>query len=1670
MLDSILSSPRSTLSPQKMLDLASSYLDTARKVKDLEIALVLCDDAEASLSQMKKAVKKAQAPKSVADQTLRDNIAKVYFERGQVLEGLAQLDKAEASYKKAEKWGYEGLPAGSTTVSTSSLDSVIGVTQSTEFFPARASLTPSPKVAEVCPQEKHQWVAQVFETILKQFQDLDLCQSSPSLFLVYAHNNHRLGKADAEASQRVIQWLSNLRSNLYSDRSAGGHQALPLSTTLEDTAKANDILSSQLCLLPNHAGTVDHVVLCGSELLGHYMASPYYQGFYEAIQRAYQQASQQANDFAQVEAEIRKVVDANLNEAEFHHVLTELAFLQIRYEYNKDKHGTIPLLLNSTAGQCLPKFIIDSTTIRIEDSIWRAPNLWNGRQTYQDEGLHIGFFKLLKRLLVKQEGHIALVEETIYQACLKNLREDHTHTLTAEEFSLFLNQACVAALDALKKEGASDLREVNIQRAYESLRAEIKQINGEALVAPDQLRSALAASYAAKELGIQRLSGPALSMEHCYINLAIVEYEKIRLIVEKPEEGEKKEAEEKKVTLNQFHRLPSYEAIDSNQQKLVPLDKLFDPRELSQGKTATSRRILIRGRAGVGKTTLSKKIVYEYTQKGQWRDRFDHVLWISLRTLKGKSNYDLVTLFHETYFQHHPKGLALAKTLDAQINGPAKEKTLFILDGWDEVAQEWGEHEPMAQFLTQLLNQPTVLITSRPYVDLRQAQPMDLELETVGFSPENVMAYLDNPAIMPASQAQEMKHFIQSTPFIQGLVNVPIQLDALCYSWDEIKRLQQATQGVVTVTSLYQAMMDKLWRKDMMRLGKRDAGEKLTASHVDALSLLRLGKLVKAEQDFLSTLAFRGLQNNQIEFRHSDLHALIDQLETEEVNLPFTLEANLKKLSFLHADDAEEGQHSYHFMHLTFQEFFAAKHFVQCWEMGQEITLLSADAKQWTKAPPEAFVRQHKYNPRYEILWWFISGLLRGQALSRFFDLLEAEPRDLFGAHHQRLMMSCLHEASGLPDVGLSSKIRDELEQHLEQWLGFEIDQRPECTLAYQPTFPESLLLKCLKEATSVKTKRGVAEAFSHRSTLPDAAIQALIALAKDKEDAWGRYAAAQALGKQTSLPVAALQSLIAMTRDKDKNARYAAAQALGKQTSLPDVALQSLIVMTGDNDDEVRCAVAEALGKQASLSDTAFQALIEMAEDVSNKVRCAIVRALGEQASLPDTAFQALTKMVEDGSDEVRGAVAMALGEQASLPEVALQMLAMLIVSGQSTVKYAAEVLRKQAQLPEVIFKGLITMAKEEEVLIRSAAAEGLGRLLALLPEAALPSLIAMVRDNDGAVRCAVAEALGKQASLSDAALGALIAMAGDKQYGVRRAVALALGQLALLSDAALEALIALTRDEESMVRSVAAGALGQHASLPDAVLEILIVLAQAKDEDSYVRRNAAHALGKQTSLSDAALGTLIALTKDETGNVRYGAAEALGEQTSLPDTALQALIALVEDKEEFARLAAAHALGQQASLSEAARQALIVLTRDKADYLSHSAIQALKQLASLSDLTFQALVALLKEKETLGRYAAAQILGKHSATIYRLLPTFNERDMKLLYKECLLPQRFDQSKPFYIKDGALCFYTAEGLQTVPFPKTSKETAFKQAVKKIQQAVGVPLPPTEKVGLLRNL
>lgn len=96
------------------------------------------------------------------------------------------------------------------------------------------------------------------------------------------------------------------------------------------------------------------------------------------------------------------------------------------------------------------------------------------------------------------------------------------------------------------------------------------------------------------------------------------------------------------------------------------------------------KRIILRGAAGMGKTTLLKKLCYDWATANFWSDQFTVVVFLQLRRIDSsvRSSSSLFELLKsglgEEYSQHIHSFLKWAEKHPSQI--------LWIMDGWDEIA------------------------------------------------------------------------------------------------------------------------------------------------------------------------------------------------------------------------------------------------------------------------------------------------------------------------------------------------------------------------------------------------------------------------------------------------------------------------------------------------------------------------------------------------------------------------------------------------------------------------------------------------------------------------------------------------------------------------------------------------------------------------------------------------------------------------------------------------------------------------------------------------------------------------------------------------------------------------------------------------------------------------
>ncbi|GAB7336305.1 hypothetical protein MBLNU13_g09050t1 [Cladosporium sp. NU13] len=243
-----------------------------------------------------------------------------------------------------------------------------------------------------------------------------------------------------------------------------------------------------------------------------------------------------------------------------------------------------------------------------------------------------------------------------------------------------------------------------------------------------------------------------------------------------------------------------------------------------------------------------------------WKPRFRRVLWIPLRNLKLKERrevpgYNLGHLLSHEFFTEDPRSNDLVNALWRTLKETRSAKTLFILDGLDEVLSDLNGD--MEKFLMVLLNQPNVILTSRPHVALPPSlDPMDLEVETIGFYPEQVAEYIHKSFIGVPIRENAIKSFLRDHQLMQDLVRIPIQLDALCYTWNDFngQTLHQ------TMTACYEAIERNLWKKDGVKLGKFMPNQFVRMREIEYH--------MKDAMDFLEALAFTGMYNDTVDFAH----------------------------------------------------------------------------------------------------------------------------------------------------------------------------------------------------------------------------------------------------------------------------------------------------------------------------------------------------------------------------------------------------------------------------------------------------------------------------------------------------------------------------------------------------------------------------------------------------------------------------------------------------------------------------------------------------------------------------------------------------------------------------------------------------------------------------------
>ncbi len=331
--------------------------------------------------------------------------------------------------------------------------------------------------------------------------------------------------------------------------------------------------------------------------------------------------------------------------------------------------------------------------------------------------------------------------------------------------------------------------------------------------------------------------------------------------------------------------------------------------------------VLIEGRPGSGKTTLTRKMSKDWASKPDILMDANLVFLISLRMLSSQG----LTLSYilELFYSSSDMRKELVDKIEKQ-NGKG---CCFIVDGLDEYQPRNDPNNLIHKILyRKYLHNSMVIVASRPIgsVDLRRYVTISKRIEVLGFSRESIFKYVDSYFFQNEHsmlKAGELKDYLRSHVNLLHMCYLPVHAAMICFIY------QQPIEDIpVTETKMYEYFTLLTIKRKLESDGSPVEYDSLNDLDGDILeSFTKVCKLayemtIQSKQTITlgPTLSKNG----------SDVHSL--GLVTVD-----------KTAKLFGVKDL------YSFLHLTFQEFLTAYHICTCpIEEQQKIVVKYANNKE----------------------------------------------------------------------------------------------------------------------------------------------------------------------------------------------------------------------------------------------------------------------------------------------------------------------------------------------------------------------------------------------------------------------------------------------------------------------------------------------------------------------------------------------------------------------------------------------------------------------------------------------------------------------------------------------------------------------------------------------------
>ncbi|XP_067127446.1 NLR family CARD domain-containing protein 4-like [Centruroides vittatus] len=239
--------------------------------------------------------------------------------------------------------------------------------------------------------------------------------------------------------------------------------------------------------------------------------------------------------------------------------------------------------------------------------------------------------------------------------------------------------------------------------------------------------------------------------------------------------------------------------------------------------------ILVTGHPGYGKSTLCKKIAYDWAST-DYLQHFHLTFIVILRELGDKSVKDALL---DDMREYSPTDK------DWKLRD-RKQNILVILDGFDEIVDKSKIIKFMREESFDICRRMTIVVTSRPQAAEEIREDVRMRFSIQGFSSQNQEKYIQIMFKEQKSKANELCSALTRSNFYREISECPLMLHMLCCLHENAEMVKLETMADLYIkifTLITERYVRKTNQEGKFKRGKYFVGESLLLALVKKSSL-----------------------------------------------------------------------------------------------------------------------------------------------------------------------------------------------------------------------------------------------------------------------------------------------------------------------------------------------------------------------------------------------------------------------------------------------------------------------------------------------------------------------------------------------------------------------------------------------------------------------------------------------------------------------------------------------------------------------------------------------------------------------------------------------------------------------------------------------------------------